>query len=1151
MNNKRTDLNKRLYFISFLIFWFFSAQTHAGETHEKLTLSFSDLPLSEAIKKVEAASSYTFFYDVNKTNLQQPVSLNAADLDIDKAMTNMLKPTDLTFDITNRQIVLIPRREPPSDSPQQNSPQKRIAGTVVDENDEPIIGANVIEKGTVNGTVTDTEGKFSLNVTENAVLQVSFIGYISQEISVLSAGGGISLIIRLMEDTQALDEVVVVGYGTQKKLTLTGAIAAINSEEILTTKSENVENMLSGKIAGVKITQKTSEPGAYTNDFQIRGMGAPLIIVDGVPRDNFNRLDPNEIESISVLKDASASIYGVRAANGVVLVTTKKGTKGAAFRLNYNGYAGMQHMINQPQPLDAIGFMQLQNEKAFNSGSRTPSYPQSSFEPYLNGTKQSTDWQSGAMREDAFQTQHSLSATGGTEKLTYFVNFAYNEQDGFWKSNDLYYKRFNLRSNVTAELAKGLQLDVYVNMTQDTKNQPSSWATWNLFKGFWTQIPLNPYYANDNPDYPFFAADGLHPEYMTDAEKSGYQKRTQRIIQTNMALEWNVPWISGLKAKGMYSYDYKEYDDKNFRKSFNLYTYDDATDTYTAAAVNAPTRLTRRYYGFKNSLLQLSLAYNRTFEADHHVSALLLYEEGDREADNFYAQRDYSMDALDQLFAGNSTNQVGNMNTGSSDLYHYTNKAWVGRLNYDFASRYIAEFSFRYDGSSKFQAGHQWGFFPAGQFGWRMSEEAFVKDSELFRNLSNLKWRVSYGIMGDDNASNYQFLSGYTYPSNGYVFGSDYVNAFGMRGMPNPNITWFEAAVLNLGVDVDLWHGLLGITLDAFQRDRSNLLATRSESLPGLVGANLPQENLESDQTRGFELTLTHRNRIGKDFSYNVSGNMSMARTKWKYKEIARQGNSWLDWRNNQNQRWNDVWWGWENTGRFQSYDEIFSSGIIYNKSRGNSLMLPGDLVFDDWNGDGIIDDNDVHPIGISSSIRKRDDSNNPLYNGGMPLINYGLSIGAEYRRFDLNLVFQGTAMSWLRYPEQLEMPLPWNRNGLDMFLDRWHRTDQFDPDSEWTSGHFPSTFRDNGRSDFITPQSTYWIQDASYLRLKSLELGYTLPAHTSKVAGLQSARIFFSAYNLLTFTGLVYCDPEHTAEDYGYIYPLNQTFNFGVNISF
>jgi TonB-dependent SusC/RagA subfamily outer membrane receptor len=278
------------------------------------------------------------------------------------------------------------------------------------------------------------DGNFILNVQPGATLTVSFVGYVTQGIAI---GNRSELQIVLVEDSKMLGEVVVVGYGMQKKLTLTGAVAAINSAEIVSTKSSNIENMLSGKIAGVKITQKTSEPGSFSNDFQIRGMGAPLVIVDGVARDNFNRMDPNEIESVSILKDAAASIYGVRAANGVVLVTTKKGTKGAAFKLDYNGYVGMQHMINQPQPLDAIGFMQLQNEKAFNGGSLTPSYPQSSFDPYLNGTRQSTDWQSATMREEAFQTQHSLSASGGTEKLTYFVNFAYDKEDGFWKSNDL------------------------------------------------------------------------------------------------------------------------------------------------------------------------------------------------------------------------------------------------------------------------------------------------------------------------------------------------------------------------------------------------------------------------------------------------------------------------------------------------------------------------------------------------------------------------------------------------------------------------------------------------------------------------------------------------------------------------------------------
>jgi len=594
----------------------------------------------------------------------------------------------------------------------------------------------------------------------------------------------------------------------------------------------------------------------------------------------------------------------------------------------------------------------------------------------------------------------------------------------------------------------------------------------------------------------------------------------------------------------MFSYDYRENENKLFRKTFNLYTYNESNQTYTPAPVNAPSRLDRQYSGYITNQFQISLAYAKTLNKVHNISGLLLYEESNRLADNFYAQREYSMDAVDQLFAGNSTNQVGSMNTG--DLYNYANKALVGRINYDYSSKYLAEFSFRYDGSSMFHQGNQWGFFPSVSVGWRMSEESFVKESEALNFISSFKWRASYGKMGDDRASTYQFLSGYNFPSGGYVFGGNFINAFGMRGMPNPNITWFEAATWNIGADIDLWNGKLGISTDIFQRNRTNLLATRIESLPGLVGANLPQENLESDRTQGFELTLTHRHKIGNDFQYNLSGNMAMSRTKWGYREIAKQGNSYLNWRNNTNNRWNDIWWGIDHTGRFQSKEEIFA-GPIYDSSKGNSMILPGDLIFDDWNGDGIIDGNDTHPIGYNTAINKENK------NGGMPMLNYGFTIGADYKGFDLNIVFSGAAMSWLQYPEQLERPLPWNRNGLALFLDRWHRVDEFDPNSAWVPGHFPSGYRDNGRGPVVLPASTstFQMQDASYLRLKSLELGYNIPLNLSKIVGVSKARVFINAYNLFTFTKLTYVDPEHTGDEYGYTYPLSQTFNFGLNLTF
>lgn len=1021
---------------------------------------------------------------------------------------------------------------------------RSISGIVVDDTGLAIPGANIIIEGTTNGTISDGEGKFQLAVPASSVLEVSFIGYITEKVPVTIQD---VYEIMLMTDAQTLSEVVVVGYGVQKKETITGSVAAVGNEEIVTTKSANVQNMLAGKIAGVKITQKTSEPGRFdTNDIQIRGMGAPLVIIDGVPRDNFERLDPNDIESMSVLKDAAAAIYGVRAANGVILITTKKGKAGEKFSLEYTGYVGVQHMINQPQAMDAVEFMTIQNEKNMNAyrfdGSSSYVYSQDQINAYLSGELTSTPWEGTTLRNNAMQTQHSFSASGGTDKVNYYANFGYLDQQGFFNSGDLNYERFNLRSNVSAEIAEGLRVDVLLNGSMDERNSPSQWSVWNLFKGYWTQIPINPMYWDEDEEYPFNAADGLHPDYFTDADESGYQQSITKTFNATMSLEWEVPWIQGLKAKGMYSYDYNETLNKNWSKQFMMYSaYDEVTGEATESPSRESSQLTRQWYGYENTQLQLSLNYARSF-GKHDVSALVLYEESTNSADNFYATRDFSFDAIDQLFAGNSTNQIGSMY--SSDLYIYTNKALVGRFNYDYDSKYLTELSFRYDGSSKFAADNRWGFFPAASVGWRMTQESFIKDASISNVLSDFKLRASYGLMGDDSASSYQYLTGYDYPSGGYVFGDEYVNAMGIRGMANTNITWITAAMLNLGVDFELWRGLLSGTFEVYRRDRSDLLATRAASLPGVIGATLPEENINSDMTHGFEIALSHRNRIG-DFSYNISGNISYSRTKWKYVETSSYGNSYENWRNNSNDRWNDIWWGVDYVGRFESYDDIENIGVIYD-SAGNSKLLPGDLVYEDWNGDGMIDGNDYHPVGYNTALDKSST------NGGMPMINYGFSLGGEWRGFDLNMVFQGAAMSYLSYPEQLQSPLPWNRNGLSIFMDRWQRVDPYDMDSDWIAGYYPSTYADNDRSSFITGiSSQFWMENASYLRLKSLEIGYTLPQNVINSIGIDRLRIFFNAYNLFTITNVQYVDPEHTGDEYGYTYPQSQNFNLGVNITF
>jgi len=1099
---------------------------------QQVRLTGNNVTLKTAFKQIEQQTKLSVDYNTLEVNDSRLISKLPKGSTVKEVMEQLLEGTGCSVAFSNRHIIITKQAQTTSDT-------KKITGTIKDENGEPIIGANVSVKGTTTGTITDINGHFSLEASASSSILVSYIGYKPIEVKV---GNTAQLNISLKEDSQALDEVVVVGYGTQKKVTLTGAVSAVDSETLTTTKTGNIQNALSGKIAGLKNWQKSSEPGTFSNDFSIRGMGSPLVIVDGVPRDNFTRLDANEIESVSVLKDASASIYGVRAANGVVLVTTKKGTRDSKFQLDYTGYYGIQRSLKPERPLNALEYMELKNERQLNLGVKSLMFPKESFEPYWNGTKQSTDW-TQELKENVPQTYHSISARGGTEKLDYYVGFGYNKENGLWKSGDLNYNRYNLRSNVTATIVKGLKVEALLNLMTDEKNSPYL-SSDGVILAMYRQLPLNPYYANDNPDYPATIISN-HPEVASYSDKSGYRKEQQRLAQTNLAVEWELPWVKGLKLRGMYSYDFTSNANKSFQKKYNTYNYDSATDTYIPVAVNSPSNVRKENYEYINSLLQLSVTYNKSFGDGHNLSGLFLYEESDRKGDNFWGSRDVSMDSLDHLFAGSSNNQQTNTNANADKLYHLAYKAIIGRVNYDYQSKYLAEFSFRYDGSSKNAPNKRWGFFPSGQIGWRLSEESFIKENEPLKFISNFKIRASYGLLGDDSATNnYQFLTGYNYPSGGYLFGTDYTNAIASRGMSNPYISWYKSTIADLGVDLDLWNGLLGITTDFYRRNRSGLLATRAASLPGLVGANLPQENLNSDMTQGWELTVSHKNKIG-DFQYAVSGNMSLSRSKDKYVERAMANNSYDNWRNNTNDRWKGIWWGLDYLGQFQSYNDIYNYGVIYEyDSQVNTRILPGDLKYEDWNGDGLINDDDLHPITMN--------------NEGDPVLNYGFNLSAQYKGFDIDLQFEGVGMRHLRYSRFYQDQFLWDGNGLSLYMDRWHRKDQFDPNcDEWVPGKYPSVW--DSRGNFVAttnsgdpgPASSFWILNGSYLRLKSLDFGYTIPHNLSKVVGIQRARLFFNAYNLFTISAVKLVDPAHPTSGDGLAYPVTKTFNFGVNVTF
>ena len=611
-------------------------------------------------------------------------------------------------------------------TPMRAQTSRSISGQVVDELGEAIIGANVTVVGNKSlGTITDIDGNFTLTVPQGTTLEVSYIGYVNKKVVV---DNKTSYKITLKEDAEQLDEVVVVGYGTQKRVNLTGAVSAITNEELVATKSQNAQNMLTGKVPGVRVIQKTSEPGEFTNQFDIRGFGSPLIVVDGVPRGNLQRMDPNEIESISVLKDASAAIYGVRAANGVVLITTKKGEKNKP-KIEYNMYYGIQTPAEMLEPVGAVDRMRLFNEKSMrNLTNPQLTYSDEQIEEYLNGTLKSTDWYDAVIRNSAPQQQHNVSLSGGSEKTDYYVNFGYTDQEGFFKSKAMDYNRYNLRANLNAEVAKNLKASIKINGIIDSK-QRQYLSTWEVYKALWRASPNEKLYANDNPEYfQKMSSDQLNLLAATDPDVSGYNKTTNKIFQSTMELEYAVPFVKGLKVKGMFSYDTSIADNTIYKKEYNEYTYSEATDTYTAYAMQSPTNLERYYGNSWTTLWQASVSYENTFASSHNVSGLLLFEEAHSVGDNIRAARDFSI-PLPYLFAGNSANQLGTAN--ANGLTESASQALVGRFNYDYKGRYLLEFAFRYDGSSKFPSHSRWGFFPSASVGWRMSEESFIKDKLL------------------------------------------------------------------------------------------------------------------------------------------------------------------------------------------------------------------------------------------------------------------------------------------------------------------------------------------------------------------------------------------------------------------------------------
>ena len=1007
--------------------------------------------------------------------------------------------------------------------------QVKASGVVTDELGEPIIGCLVKIKGAAEGAVTNVDGQFSVNAPKSAVLVFSMVGLKNQE---LPARPDMKVVMK--DDNVLLDDVVVVGYATQKKASLTGAISSINNEEILTTKTPSLAVALTGKVPGLRIRQNNGMPGGFDTKIDIRGMGTPMIVIDGVvcnETTEFQKLNPEDIESITVLKDASAAIYGINSSNGAIIVTTKTGKKGPIkFFLNTNW--GFSKPTTHTEMLNSAQYWEIRNENEVNSG-RSPYF--SSREELLKAQALPTvNWYDEVFKPSAFQQAYNFGIEGGGEKISSYTNIGYMTDNGLLRSGDIGYHKYSLRNGTQYQINENLKVNLNLSGYTDIRKQPGTWddAFYYLNKAAHGIIPSETVYANNNPLY-FNRPRSLNdnPVQFAQREQVGYSEWRDQFFQGMLSITYDIPKIKGLSLKAQASFDSKTTVKTKVQKKTTSYLYSASDDKYEPFTMFNDPSIEEENWLTQRFNFQGSVNYKNTFAKVHNVSAVAVFETRQEKSRYLGAKRYYDGDffTTDNIDRAPEAKMVGRGNTGEMSFVSI-----VGRFNYDYKSKYLIEFAFRQDGSYRYHPDQRWGFFPVVSGGWRLSEEPFI--SENFPFITNLKIRGSWGRSGEDAGAPFQYIPAYT-AYNGYVLGGgSYTNGYASSGLVNSYLTWVTTEMTDIGIDVSLWNGLLDFSADIYRRDRDGLLARRLQALTNTFGATLPEENLNSDRTEGFEMTIGHRNRVG-EVSYGVSANMNFSRSMTTYQEQAPFRSSWDRWKNGSVDRYHGIGWGYQLDGRYTSYEQIRNNPYMETGAYGNTKTLPGDYKHLDVNGDGIINGNDMMPI----------------FWTGDPKMTFGISMDAEWKGFDINMLWAGACKYTAKYNEILGNVLALDAsNSPAMYYDRWHLEDVYNPDSEWIPGRFPATRKDDADNGANRLETEIQRVNASYLRLKNIEVGYTIPTKYLKRFGLSKVRAYVNMTNPFVFCNkdLKEFDPE-ISDGNGFAYPLQKSYNFGLNINF
>ncbi len=999
--------------------------------------------------------------------------------------------------------------------------QVRVTGVVKDQAGEPIIGAAVMELGTTNGQLTDLDGNFTITVSNSsAVLQISYVGFVTQEIPV---GTRTTLNITLEEDRELLEEVVVVGYGQQKKESVIGAISQVSNKDLLATPAANVSQAIAGKIPGLITTQLSGAPGADDTEINIRGRAtftgesSPLILVDGIER-SFSQIAPDDIESISVLKDASATaVYGVRGANGVILITTKRGQLQTP-QVSLTASAQLQTPTRKNTILNSYDSVVLLEEALANDGlpsqysANDIAMYKKSVDGQLSGIDAllypNTDWYNELLTNRAFSQRYTLGIRGGTERMRYYTSGEVYNQGGMIKnlSNDKYgnpsstdYNRYAFRANMDFSLTSTLTLSInfgtrFEIRTGAASNESQLFQAINHYPGWLFPVTYEVDLGEGNTKKLYAGSSQYQNNPVAALAEGGYYRSTTTVNETNFTLNSNLDWITkGLSAKATLSFDYTDMYQKRYTKSYATYELNDRANykyqsAYNQFNLDGVYSMGSSHNQNMKVYIEAQVNYARQF-GKHNLTAMMLYNQNDQKV----------MSQLRRRYQG-----------------------LVGRVTYDYDNRYLAEFNAGYNGSENFQKGMRFGFFPSFSIGWRPTSEEFMKGTSNW--LSNLKLRASFGQVGNDRyGQRFLYQAIWTQTSGTYQFGTANKNGIYEQMFPNSEVTWERANKFNAGVEFSLFQGKLTGSADYFYESRNNIL-TEYLTKPNWVGVTIAAGNLGKTKNAGYEFELMYNNRIGQDFYYYGRFTFSHARNEVIFKDEPQ----WM------------TPYRKEEGHQIGQYFGLVSEGFITQKdldsgslpvSRFTDQVKVGDLKYKDMNGDGFIDENDVTAIGYSS----------------VPENTYALTLGGSWKNWSFSAMFQAVNHVSRFYDAEAMFAFVDGGKVKEHHLDRWNPAKSEAENlanAKYPLLHYDQYGNHNQRLN------SFFLKDGSFLRLKNVEVSYTIPSAISKKMGLSSCRVYVNGSNLITWDKLGghFVDPESNGSNR---YPLMSTFNAGVNINF